>query len=113
MAKDLNMTLLLDIYGSMLTDRQRDILELYYEQDLSLGEIGDELFITRQGVMNCIKKSEIHLRELEEKLGLSARLKEVSHDIDELEGLIYQAQIANESELAAIDEKLVEIKQKL
>lgn len=113
MSKDLNMTILLDIYGSMLTDKQRDTLELYYEQDLSLGEIGDELFITRQGVLNCIKKSEAHLLELEEKLGLAQKLKEVSHNIDELEALIYQAEITNENELSAIEEKLVEIKQKL
>ena len=58
MAKDLENTILFDVYGSLLTEKQRETLEYYYNDDLSLGEISEETGITRQGVMNCIKTSE-------------------------------------------------------
>ena len=53
MAKNLDFVILLDIYGNMLTDRQRDVMELYYWEDLSLGEIAESNNITRQAV-RCV-----------------------------------------------------------
>ena len=70
MSKDLNIALLLDFYGEMLTEKQRDMVELYYDEDLSLGEIAETVKITRQGVRDSIKRGEQQLYELEEKLGL-------------------------------------------
>lgn len=70
MAKDLKISLLLDFYGNMLTEKQRDVLDLYYNEDLSLAEIGESANITRQGVRDSIKRGEAVLLELEEKLGL-------------------------------------------
>ena len=72
MAKDLHFTLLLDVYGPLLTEKQRETLDFYYNEDLSLGEISEETGITRQGVMNCIKKCEQRLLELEDALGKEA-----------------------------------------
>ncbi|MGN0595874.1 MAG: sigma factor-like helix-turn-helix DNA-binding protein [Ruminiclostridium sp.] len=113
MPKDLNTTVLLDFYGSLLTEKQRETLSLYYEADLSLGEISEETGITRQGVLNCIKKSEAKLVELEEQLGLARRLHEVDKDIVQLERLIYEAKITDKSVMSSIEEKLAEIKSKL
>lgn len=50
MAKDLSISYLLDFYGQMLTDKQREVTEFYYNDDLSLAEIADHCHITRQGV---------------------------------------------------------------
>ncbi len=64
---------LLDIYGALLSDAQRDVLTLYYNDDLSLSEIGEDTGITRQGVRDSIKKGEVKLLEFEEKLGFYKR----------------------------------------
>lgn len=56
MAKDLSISYLLDFYGQMLTDKQREVTEFYYNDDLSLAEIADHCHITRQGVRDSIKR---------------------------------------------------------
>ena len=66
---------LYDVYGALLTERQRELFELYYEQDLSLAEISEETGITRQGARDAIGHAEAALREFEEKLGLLARIE--------------------------------------
>ena len=48
MAKDLEISFLLDFYGDMLTEKQREVIEFYYNEDLSLSEIADNEGITRQ-----------------------------------------------------------------
>lgn len=68
MSKNLDVAVLLDFYGNMLTDKQRDALDLYYNQDLSLSEIAEHEQITRQGVRDSIKRGEVFLYELEDKL---------------------------------------------
>ena len=78
MAKDLSISYLLDFYGQMLTDKQREVTEFYYNDDLSLAEIADHCHITRQGVRDSIKRAEAQLREYEEKLGLARRFVERS-----------------------------------
>lgn len=62
--------ILYDFYGKLLSKRQYQAIELYYIHDLSLSEIGDELNITRQGIFDAIKRAELKLYEYEEKLGL-------------------------------------------
>ncbi|MCL2037121.1 MAG: hypothetical protein FWG83_07045 [Oscillospiraceae bacterium] len=113
MQKNLGVNILLDVYGTLLTDRQRVTLELYYGEDLSLGEISDETEITRQGVLNCIHKAEKKLFELERKMGLIRKFRELTEDIDRLEGLILQSDMKNKEILAQIDELMVEIKGKI
>lgn len=68
MEKNLDVAVLLDFYGGMLTDKQRDAIDLYYNQDLSLSEIAEHENITRQGVRDSIKRGEVFLFELEDKL---------------------------------------------
>lgn len=71
--KPLEMSLLFDFYGETLTEKQRELFDLYYNEDLSLAEIAEHAGITRQGVRDSIKRAEHALREMEEKLGLVTR----------------------------------------
>ena len=65
----MEMVLLYDYYGNLLTSRQKECLELRYNQDLSLGEIGEILGISRQGVHDNLSRAEMLLRNMEEKTG--------------------------------------------
>ncbi|MDO4269837.1 MAG: YlxM family DNA-binding protein [Eubacteriales bacterium] len=71
--KPLEMSLLFDFYGETLTDKQRELFDLYYNEDLSLAEIAEHAGITRQGVRDSVKRAEHALGEMEAKLGLVAR----------------------------------------
>ena len=75
MAKNLDMIMLLDFYGEMLTPKQRDFIDFYYNDDLSLSEIAENIGITRQGVRDAIKRAESQLTEMEERLGFVARFE--------------------------------------
>lgn len=77
MAKDLKISYLLDFYGEMLTGPQREMVEAYYNEDLSLAEIAAERKISRQGVRDAIKRAEQQLFEMEERLGLAKRFRHV------------------------------------
>ena len=69
----IDLILLYDYYGDLLTDRQRECFELRYYQDLSLGEIGEELGISRQGVHENLSRAEALLRNMEAKTGCAQR----------------------------------------
>ena len=69
----LEMTLLFDYYGDLLTDRQKQCFDMRYNQDLSLGEIAEELQVSRQGVFDNLSRAELRLRNMEEKTGLVRR----------------------------------------
>jgi predicted DNA-binding protein YlxM (UPF0122 family) len=71
----LEMSLLLDYYGELLTEKQKTCFDLYYNQDLSLGEIAEEAGISRQGVHDSLARAEAALLEMEEKVGCVARAK--------------------------------------
>ena len=71
--KPLEMSLLFDFYGETLTEKQRELFDLYYNEDLSLAEIAEHAGITRQGVRDSIKRAEHTLRDMEDQLGLVAR----------------------------------------
>lgn len=77
MAKDMRISLLLDFYGNMLTEKQREVIEFYYNDDLSLSEIAENEGITRQGVRDAIKRAESQLTEMEERLGFVKRSAEL------------------------------------
>lgn len=85
MGKDLYVTLLFDFYHNMLTDKQAEVIDLYYNKDLSLSEISEHLFITRQGVRDSIKRAEMILKDAEENLGIAKRymvIKDAAMEID-------------------------------
>jgi len=86
---------LLDIYGALLTDRQRDVLDLYYNDDLSLSEISENLGITRQGVRDAIKKGGDALLDLERRLSLFKRSEAVKEQAEKILLLTDNAEIAD------------------
>ena len=74
MEKNVKVSMLCQIYGKLLTEKQLDILENYYDNDLSLSEIAQNEEITRQAVRDIIKKGENKLFEYEEKLKIMERM---------------------------------------
>jgi hypothetical protein len=74
----------LDIYGSILTDKQRDAIELYYNEDLSLAEIAQHAGITRQGVRDNIQRGRQTLLEMEAKLGIAERITAYSRALERI-----------------------------
>ena len=70
MDKNIRISMLTEMYGKLLTDKQFDVVDLYYNNNLSLSEIAEELNITRQGVRKILVSAETNLFEIEEKLGL-------------------------------------------
>ncbi|MBR4864619.1 MAG: DNA-binding protein [Oscillospiraceae bacterium] len=78
------LILLYDYYGDLLTDRQRECFELRYNQDLSLGEIGQELGISRQGVHDNLTRTEALLVNMEQKTGCVRRDQRCRKVIDEI-----------------------------
>ena len=87
MSKNLEIALLLDFYGDMLTEKQRNMVDYYYNDDLSLSEIAENEGITRQGVRDSIKRAESQMLEMEERLGLSARFRRMCEDAQEIYSL--------------------------
>ena len=67
------MALLLDYYGGMLTDKQKECFDMRYNQDLSLAEIGQELGVSRQAVCDNLSRTEALLRRMEENIGCVKR----------------------------------------
>ena len=102
MAVNPDITILMDFYGEMLTEKEMDALDYYYNDDLSLGEIAENIAqtrrlnreygevsaerdtITRQGVRDTIKRAENKLLNMEEKLGLVARFRALEQGLDEI-----------------------------
>ena len=89
------MTMLFDFYGEMLTDRQKEFYDLYYNEDLSLTEIAENYNMSRQGVRDAIVRAEAVLNELEEKTGLIKRFQEQTKDLQALQELAQAAGQAN------------------
>ena len=82
--KNMRLAYLLDFYGEVLSERKQAVLSLYYNEDLSLAEIAEEIGISRQGVRELIKKSEEELLFLEEKLGLEKKFNEALSQSDRI-----------------------------
>lgn len=70
MSKNLDIIMLFDFYRNILTEKQIEVIDLYYNEDLSLAEISEHLNITRQGVRDNIKRAENILIDMEDKLHL-------------------------------------------
>jgi len=90
------MSMLFDFYGDLLTDRQKEFYDLYYNEDLSLAEIAENYGITRQGVRDVIVRAEAILTEIEDKTRLIRRFHEIRRQ---------------SAEIKAISDKLVEYNQ--
>jgi len=84
MDEKIKISILLEIYGNLLTDTQKKYMELYYNQDLSLTEIGEIEDITRQAVRTILLKSKNKLYEYEEKLNFMQKELEIKNTINRL-----------------------------
>lgn len=95
--------ILFDFYGKILSDRQYTTIELYYIYDFSLSEIGEKLNISRQGVYDTLKRAEQKLYEYEEILGL---VNKFNYKADEI-NRIYRISIDIENESKKINNKKI------
>ncbi|MDY2959343.1 MAG: YlxM family DNA-binding protein [Hornefia sp.] len=77
-------SLLFDLYGSLLTEKKRNVMELYHEENLSLAEIAEEFGISRAAVHDSLKSAEKQLAEYEEKLSMVRRLEAMSKSLEKL-----------------------------
>ena len=90
MEHNVEMGLLFSFYRNMLTPRQAESVDLYYNEDLSLSEISEHLGITRQGVRDNIKRAERTLSETEQRLGLAARFLSIKEDLRRVDEIIHE-----------------------
>ncbi len=93
--KPFEMCMLFDFYGEMLTEKQKEAFDLYYNEDLSLSEIAENLGITRQGVRDAVMRSETILREFEQKLGLIAKFGPVEQELKNIHQMARSISIVN------------------
>lgn len=78
MEKSIEISLLFDFYGELLSEKKREAASLYFNEDLSLSEIAQHMGITRQGVSDLIRRSESELYTFEDKLGLYSRFEAIN-----------------------------------
>ena len=78
------MTMLFDFYGELLTERQKEFYELYYDEDLSLSEIAENYGISRQGVRDVIVRAENYMSEIEDKTGLIKRFMQLQPHVEKI-----------------------------
>lgn len=108
--KTIKITLLFDFYGSLLTEKQQQIIKSYFYNDLSLSEIADNIDISRQGVYDHLHRSEEHLEEYEAKLGLLKKYNKIRTNINDLENIMRDKGILSEDKNEDLAKKLESIK---
>lgn len=87
MDKSIEISLLFDFYGELLSKKKREASSLYFNEDLSLSEISEHMGITRQGVSDLIRRSESELYEFEDKLGLYSRFEAINASAEKIRKL--------------------------
>ena len=93
MDKVYEQTLLFDFYGELLTDKQKNVCRMHLLEDLSLGEIAQELGISRQGVHDALHRAEASLVEYESKLHMVQRFLTISQQVEELQEMAKVGQL--------------------
>ena len=109
MAKNLEISVLFDFYGDLLTEKQAEMIDLYYNDDLSLGEISEIQGVTRQGVRDSIKRAENQMFELEEKLSMVKRFREIQRGLEHICSLAARIGELNGETDSEIDECVEDI----
>ena len=95
------MAMLYDFYGDLLTDRQKEFYDLYYNEDLSLAEIAENYGITRQGVRDVIVRAEAYLTEIEDKTGPIRRFHTMQGQLRELADCAQKVLDLNDAKLGS------------
>lgn len=109
----LEMTLLFDYYGDLLTERQRSCVDMRYNQDLSLSEIAEELGVSRQGVYDNLSRAEALLRNMEEKTGCVQRSMEVRKAVHKILDAANKLAVCQDQNVSALAAQIIEAAQKL
>ncbi|MGI5888589.1 MAG: sigma factor-like helix-turn-helix DNA-binding protein [Oscillospiraceae bacterium] len=104
MAKDMTFSYLLDFYAPALTDKQREIVEMYYYDDYSLAEIAENCGISRQGARDAIKRSETIVRDLEEKLGFAKQYEQTKAEVASISS--YAGKIISENARYGVNDRI-------
>ena len=99
--KNLKIGYLLDFYGNLLSEKKRIALDRYYNDDLSLAEIAEELAISRQGVRELIKHAEEELFFYEDNLHLEEKFHKTKEEAERLLALLQRENLPNELREAA------------
>lgn len=86
--KTTRINFLFDFYQSLLTDKQRLYMQLYYLDDLSLGEIAGEYDVSRQAVYDNVRRTEAMLEDYEEKLNLFSKFQNRVEIVKNIEQII-------------------------
>ena len=89
------MTMLFDFYGELLTERQKEFFDLYYNEDLSLAEIAENAGISRQGVRDVIVRAEAAMQEIEDKTGIIKRFEAQRPHLDAIEAAATEVETIN------------------
>ena len=89
------MTMLYDFYGEILTERQKEFFDLYYNEDLSLAEIAENYGISRQGVRDVIVRAEAVMTEIEDKTGLMKRFMQMRGRLSAIEEAAERVKLIN------------------
>ena len=103
----LEMALLLDYYGGMLTDKQRECFDMRYNQDLSLGEIAEMLGVSRQAVNDNLTRTEAALRRMEENIGCVKRDKLARRALAEIRSAATVLDASSDPVVAALAQRIL------
>lgn len=104
--KTMHINYLYDFYQSLLTDKQRRYMSLYYLDDYSLGEIADEFGVSRQAVYDNLKRTETMLEEFEEKLSLFAKYQKRKQLLEQMKCFLREQTPSMHKEALVILESL-------
>lgn len=108
--KKISLSMLLDFYGDLLTEHQREIAEYSYNDDLSLSEIADITGITRQGVRASLSKTAEILVGFEDKLGLVEKFACTRFEIEKTLHLIERLSEENNLDLTVVSDSLEKLR---
>ena len=101
-------SMLLDFYGELLTEKQRQCYDLHFNEDLSLAEIAEQCGVSRQGVWDNIRRAEAALTEYEEKTGLVRRFRENARVLGRIEQKVRELRLLTEGEAKRIAGEILE-----
>ena len=106
MEKNVRMSLLFEFYRNMLTQRQLECVDLYYNEDLSLAEIAEHTGISRQGVRYAIKHAEESLLSYEDRIGLASKISLLNEKLEKAESIVKELKETHTHESTEFDRLL-------
>lgn len=107
------MALLFDYYGSMLTEKQKEYFDMRYNQDLSLGEIGELQGVSRQAVFDNLTRTENLLRRMEENIGCIKRDMQLRKALDELRDIAARLEASSDPQVTNQAKRIIAAVQSL